>query len=238
MKNKKRTANPKRAAKIKRNRATKRAAARRPVKAAPARHSHAAKKVVEGARERRKKEMLRAAGVLAAEKSREKRMKIDEIVEKAAFSEFISQNVGMRAVDIIKLINTPQTDESVAATLGMKINEVRRILNVLNGYGVARYDTNKDSKGWLTFKWHIDGERLMALSATVEAKKPENAYRLSDDCNDFFCCTKCYNEQKAILPFDAAFENKFRCDVCGGKLRRLDKDEVASLFAQDSAGAF
>ena len=223
----------------------KRVAARRPAprrtakpsRVAPARRV-AAKKAAGGAREAKAKEMLRVAGVLAAEKSKEKKAKIDEVVGKASFSEFIAQNVGMRAVDIIKLINVPQTDESVAAELGMKINEVRRILNVLNGYGVARYDTNKDSKGWLTFRWRIDGDRLMALSATVDAKKPETAYRLSEDCNDFFCCDKCYDEQKAILPFDAAFENKFRCDVCGGKLRRLNKDEVSSLFAEEGTRAF
>lgn len=184
---------------------------------------------------RRASEKLKAAEALTAQKNRETRDRINETLESAAFSEFISQNVGKRAVDVIKLIHTPQTDESIAAELGMKINEVRRILNVLNGYGVARYDTNKDSKGWLTFKWHADSEKLIVLSGTIEARKLENEYRPIEDCNDFFCCTKCYNEQKVILPFDAAFESKFRCDVCGGKLRQMSKEEVASLMKGEGA---
>ena len=191
----------------------------------------AAKKAAGGAREAKAKEMLRVAGVLAAEKSKEKKAKIDEVVGKASFSEFIAQNVGMRAVDIIKLINVPQTDESVAAELGMKINEVRRILNVLNSYGVARYDTNKDSKGWLTFRWCIDGEKLMALRHhDRRPRSPRAPTGSPEDCNDFFYCDKCYDEQKVILPFDAAFENQFKCDVCGRKLKRLNRDEAASLF--------
>lgn len=206
----------------------------RPVKKVRASDAGAARKAARKAQDKAR-EKFKAAEALAAEKNKVARIRTNEILERATFAEFISQNVGKRAVDVLKLIHSPQTDESVAAELSMKINEVRRILNVLNGYGVARYDTNKDNKGWLTFKWHVDVEKLVALNTTVDEKKPENAYRVASDCNDFFCCTKCYKEQKVILPFDAAFENQFRCDVCGSKLRQLSKEEVVAVFLKDSA---
>ena len=180
-------------------------------------------------------EKMKAAASVALERKKAEQSMIGEILERASFSEFISQNIGKRAVEIIKLIRTPQTDEEVAAGLGMKINEARRILNVLSSYGVARYDANKDSKGWLTFEWYLDSEKLAELDNTIATKKPESAYALPENCNDFFYCTKCYDEQKMILPFDAAFENQFKCDACGNKLKQLSRDEAASLFEGEGA---
>ena len=169
------------------------------------------------------------------ERKKAERNRVGEIIERASFSEFMSQNVGKRAVEIIKMIRNPQTDEDVAAELGMKINEARRILNVLSSYGVARYEANKDSKGWLTFEWYLDSEKLAELDYTIANKKPESAYVLPENCNDFFYCTKCYDDQKIVLPFDAAFENQFKCDSCGNRLKQLNRTEAASLFDRESA---
>ena len=167
----------------------------------------------------------------AIEKGIEK-TRIEGLLENELFSEFISKNVGKKAISIIKLLNDPQTDEKLAADLAVKINEVRRILNVLDSYGVARYDTNKDSKGWLTFKWYLDGEKLTELHQTALTAKMEGVNRLPENCNDFFYCTKDYAEQKVIMPFDAAFENEFKCDNCGKSLKQLSKAEATVLFEE------
>ena len=169
--------------------------------------------------------------------SEEDATKIKEIMGKQCFADFIARNVGKRAMDVINTIHTPQTDEKVATDLNIKINEVRRMLNVLDSYGVARYDTNKDSKGWLTFEWYLNTEKLLELDNAISNKKPDSNYKLQEDCNDFFFCTKCYDEQKVILPFDAAFEREFKCDNCGGKLRLLNRTEAATMFEQDLSGA-
>jgi transcription factor E len=176
---------------------------------------------------------LKAAEAEQLERKRIEKEKINEIIERASFSEFMSQNIGKRAVEIIKVIRNPQTDEEIAAELGMKINEARRILNVLSSYGVARYDANKDSKGWLTFEWYLDSEKLSELDNTIATRKPESTYALPEDCNDFFYCTKCYDDQKIVLPFDAAFENQFKCDACGNKLKQLNREEATSLFEKE-----
>ena len=71
----------------------------------------------------------------------QERIKAATLLENEAFVEFIAKNVGKKAINIIKLLHLPQTDDKLAADLSVKINEVRRILNVLDSYGVARYDT-------------------------------------------------------------------------------------------------
>jgi transcription factor E len=179
----------------------------------------------------------KAAEAEVIERKKAEQVRVSEIVAKASFSEFLSQNIGKRAVEIINVIRNPQTDEEIAAALGMKINEARRILNVLSSYGVARYDANKDSKGWLTFEWYLDTEKLGELDNMIANRKPEGAYALPDNCNDFFYCTKCYEDQKIVLPFDAAFENQFKCDSCGNKLKQLNREEVMSLLEREGASA-
>jgi transcription factor E len=160
------------------------------------------------------------------------RQKVEVLLANTLFSEFISRNVGKKAINIIRMLNIPQTDEKLAADLNIKINEVRRILNVLDTYGVARYDTNKDSKGWLTFRWYLNTGKLTDLSLEIASKKDGTAFKLQDDCNDFFYCNACYDDQKVILPFDAAFENQFKCDNCGKGLKQLSKTEAQKLFSE------
>jgi transcription factor E len=158
------------------------------------------------------------------------RMKVEVLLANDTFADFISKNVGKKAINIIRMLHTQQTDEKIAADLSLKINEVRRILNVLDSYGVARYDTSKDSKGWLTFNWYLNFAKLSELNVEVMTRKPDGVYKLQEDCNDFFYCSKCYNNEKVILPFDAAFESKFKCDTCGSKLTMLSRKEATSIL--------
>jgi len=155
---------------------------------------------------------------------------VREIMGGALFSEFIVKNVGRRATEVLTRLDTPKTDEALAIDLNIKINEIRRMLNVLGTYGIAKYYTNKDEKGWLTFKWYLDVEKVLELNKSIENGKDKSKYTLPDNCNDFFYCNRCYKEQKVIMPFDAAFENQFKCGTCGGKLRQMSRESVVSLF--------
>lgn len=157
---------------------------------------------------------------------------IDEAIEDVAFTDYVSKSVGKRARSIIKILEDPQTDEEVAEKLELKINEVRRMLNTLNTYGVARYNVNKDSKGWLTFKWYIDTDKLVRMREEIAKGNGESVYKIPEWCNDFFICEKCYEEEKTIFPFDAAFEMDFRCDA-GHPLQRVNRAEVEQLVMQE-----
>lgn len=155
--------------------------------------------------------------------------KVESAIADPSFSTYMAKNVGTNAIDILRLLTrSAQTDEGLAAKLGVKINDVRRMLNVMNGYSFLRYDTNKDSKGWLIFKWRIDREKLFEFEQDV------NKTVLGDgqtaNCNDFFYCAVCYNGNKVVLPFDAAFETGFKCVDCGKSLNMFDKQEAKAIF--------
>lgn len=181
------------------------------------------------------KKVLREQAKQATIAAETEKLRVEGLLDNVKFSDFISKNVGKKAINVIKLLNSPQTDDKIAAELGVKINEVRRILNVLDSYGVARYDTNKDSKGWLTFKWYLDGEKLTELHESAITAKADNGYKLPENCNDFFYCGRCYEEAKVILPFDAAYEATFKCDGCGKALKQLSKEEARALFDEEAA---
>jgi transcription initiation factor IIE alpha subunit len=151
-------------------------------------------------------------------------------IDNHAFSDYIAKNIGSRANDVLsELCNNSQIDDVLAEKLSLKINETRRILNLLNGYGIVRYEVNKDKKGWLTFRWYIDGSSLTEFSKQVIEKASEHKETLPSDCNDFFMCQECYKKQKIIFPFDVAYETNFKCE-CGESLKMLTRAEAEAEF--------
>jgi len=180
----------------------------------------------ESLKERREKE----AEALEHEQRKHDMKVVEEVFTDPYFTEHLTTTVGDRSVDIVKVLyKKPQTDEKLAEKLEMKINEVRRALNMMNGHGITKYDVTKDNSGWLIFTWRIDAEKLSEyvnayknMPAAAEEVLPEN-------CNDFFLCKKCYENNTIVLPFDSAMEYNFKCSDCGSKLDMVDR-ENAKLF--------
>lgn len=155
---------------------------------------------------------------------------VKEAIQSKIFLEYLSKNIGRGAVDIVGALESQaQTDDKLAGKLGIKVNEVRRILNLLNNHSITKYDVNKDNKGWLTFNWYIDNEKLLYFAHVLKEKETEEKAFLPDNCNDFFFCEVCFEEQKLVLPFDTAFEANFKCD-CGKELKIINRDEAKKMF--------
>ncbi|MGC8629245.1 MAG: hypothetical protein ACP5T4_03495 [Candidatus Micrarchaeia archaeon] len=180
-------------------------------------------------KEKQKEKEKAERAAMEAERNRQMEI-VRSTLENDKFVEFITSNVGRYAIEVMKRLGTPKTDDVLAAELNVKVNEVRRVLNLLGGYGIAKYDTNKDKKGWLTFSWYIDTEKLTEF-ATKLGDNQEKEISLPEDCDDFFICEKCYPSNKVVLPFDSAFEHSFKCPDCGRPLKRLSKQETSNLLS-------
>ncbi|MDE1855681.1 MAG: hypothetical protein KGH49_00355 [Candidatus Micrarchaeota archaeon] len=157
---------------------------------------------------------------------------INSVVSEQHFTNHVSRSVGKRAKEIIQLLAEPQTDDAVAEKLGIKINEVRRMLNTLNTFGVTRYNVNKDSKGWLTFKWYVDANKLKELHGEILEKSNMSGFKAPDGCNDFYICPKHYEEQRTIFPFETALEMGFKCE-CGTSMKQVNRVEVEQLVMKE-----
>lgn len=155
---------------------------------------------------------------------------ISEIVNDNDISEYLKKNVSKKAIDIIKLLSTPRTDEYITDALEIKINAVRRILNILQGYGITNYNISKNVDGWLSFEWYINASKAAQFLEFVK-NEVNMKNKIDDSCNDYFICDNCYIDNRLIFTFDAAYEAGFRC-VCNKPLRRIDKADAESLISK------
>jgi len=141
---------------------------------------------------------------------------------------FLRKNVSKWAPDVLNMLSAPKTDEYLAEQLGMKINAVRRILNLMQGYGVTNYYVAKNTNGWLSFAWYINVSKVSPFLDYINSTMNKRSV-ITDECNDYFLCNSCYPKDKLIFTFDAAFEASFRCN-CGDKFARVNKDAAEKLI--------
>jgi transcription initiation factor IIE alpha subunit len=154
---------------------------------------------------------------------------IEALLSNEKVNEYLKRNVSKTAIDVLHMLPTPRTDEYLAEQLGLKINAIRRILNIMQGYGITNYYVSKNTKGWLSFAWYINTTKLSPFLEFVNNTERENAV-INTNCNDYFLCNECYKSDRLLYTFDAAFESDFKCN-CGKNLARMDKVEAESMLA-------
>ncbi len=140
---------------------------------------------------------------------------------------FLTKNVSKRSTEVLNMLVTPMTDEEIAIKLDLKINNVRRILNLMQGYGLTKYYIAKNSNGWLSFAWYINIDKIDTFFNYV---RQERVNTIKDDCNDYFICNKCGRKSNIVLTFDEAFDNGFKCASCGNNYDRIEQEEVKKLI--------
>lgn len=165
---------------------------------------------------------------------KEHKEKVIELAKKQIsedmLKEYVSKNVGSGANNILNLlVEKPDVDEKIAEILKLKLNETRRMLNLLNNYGLVKYNINKDSNGWLTFVWYMDYESVDQFSKKILEMSETKVNFLPQDCNDFFICNTCSKSHTMVVSFETAFDTQFKC-VCGNKLSMIERDKAEELY--------
>ncbi|MGC8649208.1 MAG: hypothetical protein ACP5UN_03265 [Candidatus Micrarchaeia archaeon] len=151
---------------------------------------------------------------------------INLIKSNDAVKEYLTKNVSSLTIAIMDELKAPNTDDSIASKLNIKVNAVRRVLNILQNYGITNYYIAKNTNGWLSFSWYINVDRIPAFIDSMVVKEEKKDIQIDNNCNDYFICPTCYKETKIIFPFDTAFENNFKCTFCSSKLEQIDKEEL------------
>ena len=113
------------------------------------------------------------------------------------------------------------TDEELATALGLKVTEIRTILNQLHYRGIACYQKTKNPKtGWYSYTWEIKSGRIAELlieKHSEERGRLERKAALQTNYDIFRCKKGC-----SILPFEVAAEYQFRCPNCNEPLGPTD----------------
>ena len=147
--------------------------------------------------------------------------------------DYLKKNVNKSALDVLSLLQSPNTDEAIAMQLDMKVNSVRRILNIMQGYGITNYYVAKNTNGWLSFAWYVNTGKISSFFDYIKSMKGDEYSVIKEDCNDYFVCNKCYKDDSIIFTFDAAYEAGFKCGSCGGKFDMINKNDAMELINQD-----
>ncbi len=160
---------------------------------------------------------------------------LDSLLSDSNSQSFLRKNISKWAPDVLNMLTTPKTDDYLAEQLGMKINAVRRILNLMQGYGITNYYVAKNTNGWLSFAWYVNASKVAPFFEYIKNVSSRRTV-VTTECNDYFVCDSCYPKDKLIFTFDAAYEAAFRC-TCGQKFARINKDSAEKLTLEPQGGA-
>jgi transcription initiation factor TFIIE subunit alpha len=169
--------------------------------------SKAVRKVMRRAIPVRKKKVRRSAisGKLAEEHVRNLIMEI----------------AGEKALSVAEALEEPLSDEDLASSCKIKVSEVRAVLNKLHSYGLTSYERTRDKEsGWYSYIWRLS---LGDVNKILDKKKEVAAVGGLDESFDFYTCSACKKGEGVMIPFEVAFENKFKCLDCGAPLVFVEK---------------
>lgn len=124
----------------------------------------------------------------------------------------------------------PMSDEEIAKRCGLKVSDVRAVLNKLHEYGITSYIRERDKDtGWFSYNWTVD---MVKLHEMME-KKQEKTDRMDQEAlayeksYSFYACKnpEC-SHSKQRIPESNAIMTSYVCNGCGGNLHLFDNTEI------------
>ncbi|NYZ75625.1 hypothetical protein H0N98_00010 [Candidatus Micrarchaeota archaeon] len=136
----------------------------------------------------------------------------------------IMEIAGEKALAVAVALEEPLSDEDLASTCKIKVSEVRAVLNKLHSYGLTSYERTRDKEsGWYSYIWRLS---LGDINKILEKKK-EVAVIGGEESFDFYACSACKKGEGVMIPFEVAFENKFKCLDCSAPLIFVEKKAIS-----------
>ncbi|MCX6767628.1 MAG: hypothetical protein NTY90_02780 [Candidatus Micrarchaeota archaeon] len=143
--------------------------------------------------------------------------------------QFITEVTGDRGLKVATCVGDGATDEKIEQKTGIKIAEVRSILNHLHSFGIVEYLREKNlSNGWFTYTWKLNGDRALQNFILFKKKEQETLRKkLAEEAGVlFYKCRKGCSR----LPFEQAMDKQFRCPQCKSLMHHVrPHDELRKL---------
>jgi len=136
---------------------------------------------------------------------------------------FVKSVAGRKGVRVVRSMGDGATDEVIEDKTGMKVSEIRHVLNQLHKHGVVEYTREKNmTTGWFTYTWKFNLDRTTKNFLRAKARRQfelRNALA-QERATQFYACPKGCSR----LRFDEAVDAAFRCK-CGRKLAFEDNSK-------------
>lgn len=152
---------------------------------------------------------------------------VAEMLKYPQIRRLLVRHNGEYAIEIIKLLEKYTQDEELAKVLGVKVSDVRAVLNRMYENGIVYYDREQDQEsGWYYYHWNIDEKKFVEW---VEDKLVKEAERFKNLLyqKEYYYCPSCGIEE--MTAFEEAMDLQFRCKKCGTNLELLE-EEVVDLY--------
>jgi transcription factor E len=165
-------------------------------------------------------------------KSRAKRASTPEREEaprEVALSTLVKDVAGEAGSKVLQSIGDGATDETIEKATGLKLSQVRSLLNHLHSYGLVEYTREKNLQtGWFTYTWRANLERFFQNFLTMKKREYEALREklASAEGAQFYKCKK----ECTRMPFEEAMDLRFKCPTCRQAMNFVKtEDELAQI---------
>lgn len=131
------------------------------------------------------------------------------------------------------------SDEEIAKRCGLKVSDVRAVLNKLHEYGITTYARERDKDtGWFSYNWTVNVIKLYEMLGARRnriAKKEEDALTYEKSYTFYTCKNATCTGSGQRIPETDAILTTYVCDRCGGSLQLFDNAEIIKNIEQRMA---
>ncbi|USZ70332.1 transcription factor [Natronosalvus halobius] len=153
-------------------------------------------------------------------------MAFEDLLEDPVIQKYLHELVGPKGMPVAAAPPDGEvTDEELAETLDLELNDVRRALFILYENDLATYRRLRDEdSGWLTYLWTFEYDN-------IPENLEEELYRLYDALLDrreyeqnheFYLCEIC----SIRFEFGEAMDFGFECPECGSPVESMDNSRL------------
>ena len=157
-------------------------------------------------------------------------MAFEELLEDPVIQKYLHELVGPTGMPVAAAPPEGEvTDEELAQSLNLELNDVRRALFILYENDLATYRRLRDEdSGWLTYLWtfqyqnipeNLEEEMYRLLEVLEERQEYEQVH-------EFFLCAVC----SIRFEFGEAMDFGFECPECGSPLDDMDNDQLVDAM--------
>jgi len=148
------------------------------------------------------------------------------------FEEIIRIIIGESAVIIARMVyNNPGiTDMEISQKSNLKVNVIRKVLYFLYTNQLAYYKRVRDKEtGWFIYQWYLQPNNLRKFMDEMKRlvlKKLQERLEY-EKVNSFY---RCINKEHMRITFDEAYENNFKCRICGAVLEYEENNAIKHVL--------
>lgn len=157
-------------------------------------------------------------------------MAFEDLLEDPVIQKYLHELVGPKGMPVAAAPPDGEvTDEELAETLDLELNDVRRALFILYENDLASYRRLRDEdSGWLTYLWTFEYENIPEnlaeeMDRLLDALENREDYERN---HEFYLCEIC----SIRFEFGEAMDFGFECPECGSPLESMDNARLVNAM--------